>query len=60
MYGEEHTETALSYLRYGDFLSFSKNNDALQYLNKSLSIYKKSFGPVNIDVSTALYYIGLY
>jgi len=60
MYGEEHTETALTYLRYGDFLSDNGNNKALLYLNKSLALYQKAFGPVNIDVSTAYYYIGSY
>ena len=60
MYGEEHPETALSYLRYGDFLSLSGNNQALFYLNMSLNHYIKSFGEKNIDVSTAYYYIGMY
>jgi CHAT domain-containing protein/Tfp pilus assembly protein PilF len=58
MYGDEHAETALTYLRYGDFLSATGNNKALVYLNMSLDLYKKAFGPVNIDVSTAYYYIG--
>jgi len=58
MFGEEHSETALTYLRYGDFLSVTGNNQALLYLNKSLDQYKKSFGLHNIDVSTAYYYIG--
>lgn len=60
MLGEDHPETALTYLRYGDFLSLTGNNQALIYLNKSLEDYKKSFGPKNIDVSTAYYYIGSY
>jgi len=58
MYGKEHPETALTYLRYGDFLSATGNNQAQVYLNMSLELYKKAFGPVNIDVSTAYYYIG--
>lgn len=60
MLGEAHTETALTYLRYGDFLSVTGNSQALFYLTKSLDQYKKAFGPVNIDVSTAYYYIGNY
>ena len=60
MYGEDHPETALTYLRYGDFLSVTGDKQALIYLNKSLDIYKKSFGNVNIDVSTAYNYIGSY
>jgi CHAT domain-containing protein/tetratricopeptide (TPR) repeat protein len=60
MYGEEHPETALTYLRYGDFLSATGNSKALLYLNMSLDHYKKAFGQVNIDVSTAYYYIGSY
>lgn len=60
MYGEDHPETALTYLRYGDFLSVTGDKQALVYLNKSLDIYKKSFGNVNIDVSTAYNYIGSY
>ncbi len=59
-YGMEHTETALTYLRYGDFLSENRKSEALLYLNKSLDLYKKAFGPVNIDVSSAYYYIGDY
>jgi len=60
MFGNEHPETALTYLRYGDFLSDIKDKQALFYLNKSLDLYKKSFGNVNIDVSTAYNYIGNY
>ena len=60
MYGEEHPETSLTYLRYGDFLSDIGDRQALLYLNKSLDLYKKSFGKVNIDVSTAYNYIGRY
>ena len=60
MYGEEHPETAVTYLRYGDFLSEIGDKQALNYLNKSLSVYKKTFGNVNIDVSTAYNYIGRY
>lgn len=60
MYGEEHPETALTYLRYGDFLSGTGEKQALLYLKKSLDIYKNSFGNVNIDVSTAYNYIGSY
>jgi len=60
MYGDEHPETALTYLRYGDFLSDINDRHALSYLNKSLDIYKESFGDVNIDVSTAYNYIGRY
>ena len=59
MYGKEHPETALTYLRYGDFLSVDENSKAQYYLNMSLDLYKKAFGQVNIDVSTAYYYIGL-
>lgn len=58
--GEESTETALSYLRYGDFLSITGNRQALSYLNKSLILNLKIFGPNNIDVSTAYYFIGNY
>ena len=60
MYGEDHSETALTYLRYGDFLAVTGNSQALSYLTKSLNKYKKAFGDVNIDVSTAYYYIGNY
>lgn len=60
MYGKEHPETALAYLRYGDFLSATGNKEALTHLNKSLGLYKKAFGSENIDVSTAYYYIGNY
>jgi len=60
MYGEEHPETALTYLRYGDFLSDLGDKQALLYLDKSLDLYKKSFGLVNVDVSTAYSYIGRY
>ena len=60
MYGDEHAETALTYLRYGDFLSAMGDKQALFYLNKSLNLYKKSFGNVNVDVSTAYSYIGKY
>ncbi|MEI6062036.1 MAG: CHAT domain-containing tetratricopeptide repeat protein [Bacteroidota bacterium] len=60
MYGKEHPETALSYLRYGDFLSATGNNQALFYLEKSLTLYENVFGPVNIDVSTAYYIMGNY
>ncbi len=60
MYGEEHPETAVTYLRYGDFLSEIGDKQALFYLNKSLSVYKETFGDVNIDVSTAYYYLGRY
>ena len=54
------SETALTYQRYGDFLSATGNKQAFVYLNKSLELYKQTFGNVNIDVSTAYYYIGLY
>jgi CHAT domain-containing protein/Tfp pilus assembly protein PilF len=60
MYGIEHTETALTYLRYGDFLAVNGNSQALKYLNMSLELYKKAFGNVNVDVSTAYYYLGNY
>lgn len=60
MYGEEHPETALTYLRYGDFLSGTGDKQAILYLSKALDLYKKSFGNVNIDVSTAYNYIGSY
>jgi CHAT domain-containing protein len=60
MYGEENPETALTYLRYGEFLSMTGDKQALVYLNKSLNLYKKSFGNVNIDVSTAYNFIGSY
>ncbi len=60
MFGNEDTETALSYLRYGDFLSENRNSEALPYLNKALELYIKAFGPVSIDVSSAYYYIGDY
>ena len=60
MFGEDNTETALTYLRYGDFLSMVQDNGALGLLKKSLALYKNSFGENNIDVSTAYYYIGLY
>lgn len=60
MYGNDHPETALTYLRYGDFLSATGNKMALLYLNKSLELYKKSFGNVNVDVSTAYSYIARY
>lgn len=60
MYGNNHPETALTYLRYGDFLSDLGNKEALLYLNKSLELYKNTFGNVNIDVSTAYNYIGRY
>lgn len=60
MFGEEHPESALTYLRYGDFLSVTGNSQALFYLNKSLNYYIKAFGKQNIDVSTAYYYIGTY
>lgn len=60
MYGEENSETALTYLRYGDFLSDVGDKKAIVYLNKSLELYKKAFGNVNIDVSTAYNYIGRY
>jgi len=60
MFGEEHIETALTYLRYGDFLGVTGNPHAKEYLDKSLELYQKSFGPVNIDVSSAYYYIGNY
>ena len=53
------SETALTYLRYGDFLSATGNKQALIYLNKSLELYKQIFGELNVDVSTAYYYIGL-
>ncbi|MFZ4547923.1 MAG: CHAT domain-containing protein, partial [Bacteroidales bacterium] len=56
----ELSETALTYMRYGDFLSATGNQQALVYLNKSLELYKQTFGEINIDVSTAYYYIGLY
>jgi len=58
IYGEQHPETALTYLRYGDFLSDIGEKKALLYLNKSLDLYKKSFGNISIDVSTAYNYIG--
>lgn len=60
MQGDKHTETALTYLRYGDFLSSTGNNKALGYLEKSLELYQSTLGEVNIDVATAYYYIGLY
>ncbi len=60
IYGDEHPETALTYLRYGDFLSDIEDKQALFYLNKSLDLSKKSFGNVNVDVSTAYSYIGKY
>jgi len=60
MYGEDHPETALTYLKYGDFLSITENKSALLFLNKSLNVYKKVFGQVNIDVSTAYFYLGSY
>jgi CHAT domain-containing protein/Tfp pilus assembly protein PilF len=58
MYGEEHPETALTYLRYGDLLSDIKDKQALVFLNKSLELYKESFGNISMDVSTAYNYIG--
>lgn len=60
MFGDQHPETALTYLRYGDFLTLTGNSQALYYLNKSLDYYKKAFGLVNIDVSTAYFYIGSF
>ncbi len=60
MYGDDHPETALTYLRYGEFLSSSGDKRAILYLNKALVLYKKSFGNINIDVSTAYTYIGSY
>ncbi len=60
IYGEEHTETALTYLRYGDFLSDNGDARAIKYLEKALAISLKSFGPVSLDVSTAYFYIGNY
>jgi len=60
MYGNEHPETALTYLRFGDFLSDIGDKQALFYLDKALDLYKKSFGNVNVDVSTAYSYIGRY
>jgi len=60
MFGDEHNETALTYLRYGDFLSFTGDPKAIGYLNKSLELYKKVFGNINIDVSTAYNFIGRY
>jgi len=60
IFGEDHPETALTYLRYGDFLSVTGNSQALYYLNISLGHYIKSFGKDNIDVSTAYYYTGRY
>jgi len=59
-YGPQHAETALTYLKYGDFLSANKNDAALNYLFKSLEIYKSTFGDKNTDVSTAYFYIGRY
>lgn len=58
--GENHPETALTYLRYGDFLSATGNPGALTNLEKALQSYHKTFGPLNVDVSTAYYYIGLH
>jgi CHAT domain-containing protein len=58
LHGEESTETALSYLRYGDFLSITGNSQALSYLNKSLKINLNTFGSNNIDVSSVYYFIG--
>ncbi len=60
MYGEDNLETALTYLRFGDYLSVVGNRQALFYLNKSTDLYKKVLGKVNIDVSTAYYYTGNY
>lgn len=60
MFGENNPETALTYLRYGDFLSLTEDSQALHYLNMSLNHYIKSFGRESIDVSTAYYYIGNY
>jgi CHAT domain-containing protein len=60
MYGDEHTETALTYLRYGDFLSDNGSKKAIQYLKIAAELYEKAFGPESIDVSSAYYYIGNY
>jgi len=58
MFGNDHPETALTNLKYGDFLSVTGDKQALHYLTMSLDHYKESFGQENIDVSTAYYYIG--
>jgi len=60
MYGDEHPETALTYLKYGDFLTVTGNSQALFYLSKALDLYKSAFGDVSIDVSTAYSYVGGY
>lgn len=59
IFGETHPETALTYLKFGEFLSLTgKNDEAIADLNKGLKIYQNLFGEKNPDVATALKFIG--
>lgn len=58
-YGNNHPETALTLLKYGEFLSISGNNaEAVAFLEKGLNIYLELFGNKNPDVASAYKFIG--
>lgn len=57
-YGFQNSETALTYLKYGSFLSEKKKNEAVVFLKQALEIYRNTFGDKNTDVSTAYFYLG--
>lgn len=57
-FGENHPETAFTYLKFGEFLSLTgKTNEALTYLDKGLKVYKQLYGDKGSDVATAYKYI---
>jgi CHAT domain-containing protein len=61
LFGPDHPETALTYLKYGEFCSVSGDNTkALKYLEKGLEIYKLAYGEKNKEVGNAYYRLASY
>jgi len=54
LYGADNQETALTYLKYGEFCSFTGNlQQAKDYMQKGLDIYKSVYGEKSRDVGYA-------
>ena len=58
-FGPDHPETALTYLKFGEFLSLTgRDHEAITDLNKGLQVYQKLFGSKNPQVAAAYKYLG--
>ncbi len=60
LYGLENNRVALQYMNYGDFISkqLNDNENALNYFNKALNIYKNNFGENHPDLSMCYNKVG--